>query len=182
MRVRRLRSAMVPRCSARDDGRLVVELAVLFPTLTAKNAVRMGHPGWWCGLPKYRSGRESGATLLAQSAAGRRLARARRAPLRWSPHEIFRLGKEDIRHVGLRVAVIERKQLDWICTMIRWPGWNTWFAVGRRSGTAAPRRPGIGDGCSKLSRYRPGRYPCDGQFIAAHLRLLGILGERRRSA
>ncbi len=49
MQVSRLRSTKRPRCFARDDGRLVVESAASFPTLTAKSAVRMGHParlGW----------------------------------------------------------------------------------------------------------------------------------------
>src|ERR1700738_2828198 len=46
-------------------------------------------------------------------------------------------------------------QLDWICTMIRWPGSNTWLTVGRVNLYSCVFPAGIAEGCSKLSRYRP---------------------------
>src|SRR5580704_11239002 len=46
-------------------------------------------------------------------------------------------------------------QLDWICTMIRWLGSNTWLTVGRVNLYSCVFPDGIAEGCSKLSRYRP---------------------------
>jgi len=65
---------------------------------------------------------------------------------------VLRLGQEDAGHIGLRVAVVQREQLDWTCTITRWPGRKVWLAWGRAKPMPTGVLAGIGLGCSKLSR------------------------------
>ncbi len=80
-----------------------------------------------------------------------RLCRAMPDPLR-GLLVIAWLGQVDVRHVSLRVAVIQRKRLDCTCTITRWPFWNVWLALGRSKRYGSTWLAASGFGSLKLSR------------------------------